>query len=219
LSALGVKLGLCGSEHAEVENQVMESCANCESALKSIVKDIDENTLTDAEIAAKHTGVSVDDVQIIRERRGYYLDKTGISVAIPSYANAKDVAKKFLRFLYSTDGAKIYQQNTHDWLAVKEIEKADTSTLSEIDRLIYEKKNMVSSIGLRMDTSNVMRSQNTGMGLNPEYGSPLIYSNLAYSHSTNKAPSVTAESAFEAGKRKAKNNWNDWLANAGLNQR
>ena len=219
LSAVGVKLGLCGSEHAEVENQVMESCANCESALKSIVKDIDGNTLMNEEIAAKHTGVSVEDVQIIRERRGYYLDQAGISVAIPSYANAKDVAKKFLRFMYSTDGAKIYQQNTHEWLTVKEIEKADTSALSEIDRLIYEKKNLDSSIGLRMDTSNVMRSQNTGMGLSAAYGSPLIYSNLAYSHSTNGNPSVTAEIAFQAGKRTAKNNWNDWLANAGLNQR
>ena len=219
LSALGVKLGLCGSEHTEVENQVMESCANCESALKAIVKDIDGNTLTNEEIVANHTGASVEDVQIIRERRGYYLDQSGISIAIPSYANAKDVAKKFIRFLYSTDGAEIYQKNTHEWLYVKEIEKADTSALSEIDRLIYEKKNLDSSIGLRMDTSNVMRSQNTGMGLSPEYGSPLIYSNLAYSHSTNSNPSVTAEGAFEAGKRKAKNNWQDWLANAGLNQR
>ena len=219
LSALGVKLGLCGNVHAEVENQVIGSCANCESALKSIVKDIDGNTLTDVEIATKYKGASVEDVQIIRERRGYYLDQTGISVAIPSYANAKDVAKKFLRFLYSTDGAKIYQHNTHEWLAVKEIKKADISSLSEIDRLIYEKKNLDSSIGLKMDTSNVIRSQNTGMGLSAAYGSPLVYSNLAYSHSSNSTPSVTAEIAFEAGKRTAKNNWNDWLSNAGLNQR
>lgn len=218
LSSLGVKLCLCGKTHQELENETLNDCADCETLLKAIVKHIDDNTLTDEQIATE-VGVSAEKVVTIRERRGYYFGQASVGIAIPSYANAKSVAKKFIRFMYSSDGIKIYQKNTHDWLAVSEIEKVDTSTLSEIDRLIYEKKNLDNSIALHADTSNVMRSQNLGMGLSPEHGSPLIYTNLAYSHSTTTNPTVTAENTFIAGKRKAKNNWQDWLANAGLNQR
>ena len=214
LSALGVKLQLCGSTHAEGD-----VCANCDEILKNIAIDVDELILSDAEIAQKHPSVSATTVAAIRERRGYYLVEYGPNTFIPSYSDAKETAKMFLRFLFSSDGERIYQENTHEWGCAESIIEPDLDSLSEIDKAIYLKKKSDNVTSLRKDTSSVMRSQNRGLGLAPEYGSPYIYSYLAYSHSTSKNPSVTAESAFTASKRKAEDSWLDWLANAGLNQR
>ena len=214
VSALGVKLGLCGQTHSEGD-----VCADCDSILKSIVLDVDALTLSDAEIAQKHSTVSEATVATIRERRGYYLTHYGPSIYMPSYSNAKESAKMFLRFLFSSDGERIIQANTHEWSTADSIVEPDLESLSEIDRLIYTKKKADHVTEIRQDTSAVMRSQNTGYGLCPEYGSPGIYQNLAYSHSKNQNPSVTAKIAFEASIRKAQNSWLDWLANAGLNQR
>lgn len=91
LSSIGTEIGISDSE------------------LHTLVANIDEHK-TNAQI--KDLLPSLDDAKIDRVRKARSIYNTrgiGHNVAIPSYADAKDAAKLFVRFMYSNDGCRIFR--------------------------------------------------------------------------------------------------------------
>ena len=107
ISALGVKLGLCGASHA-----AGDECSACNVKLREIVKAVDEGK-TDAEIVSA-LGATEAAVKAIREARCQYMLGEGLVVAsVPAYSDAKKGAKLFLRFMYSDEGMRIFRSKTY----------------------------------------------------------------------------------------------------------
>jgi ABC-type glycerol-3-phosphate transport system substrate-binding protein len=98
LSSLGSKLGITDSQ------------------LSSVIKAVDEGK-DDTAIASLVSGVSASAIAEIRSARSIFLN-IGVNhnIAIPSYADAKIGAKKFVRFLYSQDGCSLYRNKAHSYL-------------------------------------------------------------------------------------------------------
>lgn len=75
--------------------------------LCSIIDYVDGVTTT------KPTGVTDDDIEIVREARNYFNGAIGSSMAIPAFATAKEGAKKFISFMASDTAIDIYFRTTH----------------------------------------------------------------------------------------------------------
>ena len=220
ISALGVKLGLCGQTHQEPsyhdETFVEEySCAACETKLRAVIKAVDAQVKTDAEIASE-VGVTETQVATLRERRGYYGAANGFSAMIPSYSNAKTVAKLFLRFLCSDDGIDIYFKNTYSNFIVKRVNEPNQNDYNARENAIYEKMYGVDASPICQKTTNVIRVVN-GFSVYPIIGTTkAAYLQLSYSHIDTKTPSLTAKNLYLDSARVAKGNWGEWLRAAGL---
>jgi ABC-type glycerol-3-phosphate transport system substrate-binding protein len=219
VSALGVKLGLCGTTHEEpkfnAESVTKEySCANCETKLRAVVKAVDEGK-TDAEIATE-VGVTETQVATVRERRGYYCAANGMAALMPSYSDAKTVAKTFLRFLCSDDGIDIYFKNTYSNFMVNRITPPAAGELDAKGQAIYEK--MYSANATRIfEKSNCAIRVANGTSIFPAEGTTkAAYSGISYSHIDTANPRWTAEKMYLENVRIAKGNWRAWLQTAGL---
>lgn len=91
LSELADKIGLTGTDEQKDE------------LLSNIIKGVDDGK-TDSQIASELAGVTSEMVARVREARGIYYDHgCGHQAYIPSYSDAKDVAKLFLRFIASKE--------------------------------------------------------------------------------------------------------------------
>lgn len=210
ISALGVKLGLCGSSHAEGD-----SCATCETKLKTAVKAADEGKAAAA--IATEAGISEAQATTIREARGYYegID-TSWSITIPSYANAKKAAKMFIRFLMSDEGQAIYNKNTYSFMAFST--DIDSSAMDKKSKAMYDFMYSDISSAYYADANNPIRVFN-GLSNNlfPGYGTESsIFMALSYSHKNEKNPAMTAQKVYDTCKNDVRKNWNDYLVTAGL---
>lgn len=213
ISALGVKLGLCGKTHTEgYENY---DCDDCETILRTVVKAVDANELSDAEIAAAN-GITADKVATIRESRGYYRANTATTIAfIPSYSNAKTVAKLFLRFIFSDDGNEIYHDNSYNYFAIEHVVEPDVEAMNEREKAVYMKMYSENSSPIYEDTSSPIRSI-ANVGFYPDQGTLVnAYTGLSYSHSQG-TPTFTAKGIYESNITYSKASWNDWLQTARL---
>lgn len=91
VSELADKIGLSGTAEQK------------DAALSNIIKGIDDGK-TDAQIVSELSDVTAEMVARVREARGIYYDLgCGHQAYIPSYSDAKDVAKLFLRFIASKE--------------------------------------------------------------------------------------------------------------------
>ncbi len=94
-----------------------------ESDLRNVISAIDEVVSGEKEITEYQDGdnynvnglsVSAKDWEYIRKARYTMASNySGQDVFIPSYSNAKEGAKEFLKFLYSDEGQKIYNDTLH----------------------------------------------------------------------------------------------------------
>ena len=66
----------------------------------------------DGKIQVKPTGVSDEDIQIVEKARAYYYGGSSSSLAIPTFATAKEGAKKFISFLASDVAINLYFRAT-----------------------------------------------------------------------------------------------------------
>ncbi len=109
ISELGVKLRLDGSTSGEADAD------KCEEVLRKAVRAIDAGK-TNAEIISEVTadcGVTLtgEQVEALRVARGIYYDLGhNHQCMIPSFAEEKDVALLFLRFMASDDGIAIFRK-------------------------------------------------------------------------------------------------------------
>lgn len=114
---------------APVLSCIGEEIGITDSQLHNLVKMIDEHK-TDSEIKATVSTLSDANIARVREARSIH-DTIGIghSVMIPSYADAKEAAKMFLRFVYSNDGCRIFRNFAYSNLPLSyTTEESDTNT-------------------------------------------------------------------------------------------
>jgi ABC-type glycerol-3-phosphate transport system substrate-binding protein len=81
-----------------------------DAKLSEVIKAVDEGQTSVA-------GVSADDFKAIKKMRSYVnTEGFASSAVIPSYANAKEVAKKFLLFMASDEAHQLYYDTTKTYL-------------------------------------------------------------------------------------------------------
>ena len=219
ISALGVKLGLCGTAHVEpkhnddpfVDNY---SCANCESKLKSVVKAIDAGIKTNAEIANEFN-LTEGQVIKIKDARGCYEGSAGFAAMIPSYSNAKTVAKEFLKFMFSDEAIKIYNKETHADFIVDYTDKSIAAERDAKGKIMYDKIFGDNAIKVLPDSSDPIRVYN-GLSIWPASGTDKnMYASISYSH-TDYPNDNKAKEVYLNHIKQSKSNWGDWLSVAGL---
>ena len=84
--------------------------------------------------------ISAKDWEIVTEARNMIASNfSGESVLIPTYSNAKEGAKEFLKFMYSDKGYKIYTDTLHITLPLSFAEgEVDTSSWTSYEKNLYD---------------------------------------------------------------------------------
>lgn len=219
ISALGIKLGLCGAATHAAD----ASCADCNAALREIVKAVDAETLTDEQIASELNGkgyaaVTAEDVKTVREARGYWLGNTGEVMAyIPSYSDAKKGAKLFLRFLYSDEGMKIFKENTYVDLPLTYTVEPEPYTDVFMQSMQKKMKSENSQMFVMRSETSVLRETMGGVNCFPYPGAMWsLVGGLSYSHSQSTGAQFTPKGLFESNAEWVRNSWEDYLYQAGM---
>lgn len=182
-----------------------------DAELSQAVGMIDEGK-TNEEIMAVISGLDETETQRIRDARNIYGcgEKTvRAGAAIPAYANGKDVAILFLRFLLSEDGCQIIRDEAYN-IPCFECEsyasKGDTVYMDTVIANI----NPGEGEYISMDASLSIVRANSGM--------------LYFNHPTNVQPTtfknmildttgeMTAQKMFDNERAYAKANWSIWAA-------
>jgi hypothetical protein len=210
ISALGVKLGLCGTNHKEGD-----TCKHCNVKLRDIIKEIDDATYPDYKIASDN-GVSEEKVARIREARGYFnYGYYSTSAVIPAFSDAIKGSKLFLRFLYSDDAMKLFRNKTYVDLPVKYVNEPEEDS-REFVQLMYEK---IFTGGNKFYTSNGITPIRRIAGVSefPKQGNMMgVSKGLAYSHSHAQKGQYSAQEVYEDNIEFVKKSWSDYLRDAGL---
>ncbi len=208
VSALGIKLGLCGTAH-----EVGSSCATCESKLKEIVVAVDAGKSVDT--IATETSISKEKVQTIYEARGYVQnDMPSVVAYIPSYANAKAAAKTFLRFLYSDEMNDVYLSDTNVSLPIERVNALDMTKLDAKQKAMYEISYGANVSNCYSYKSSAVRV-GSGMNFLSDSGDASKYRSLAYSHSA-KGEQDLAKKMFDDVYKDVSANWTTYLQQSGL---
>lgn len=95
-----------------VISSIIENCPSIENdtELSAVVEAVDFG-LTALEGAAY--SVTQEDFDRVKEARSYLLNNsTGHSMIIPTYSNAVEASKEFVKFYYSDEGIKIFEETT-----------------------------------------------------------------------------------------------------------
>ena len=221
ISALGMKLGLCGTTHASVVDGYTgrnSHCTACDQKLRRIVKLSDEYTYeekSNAEIAAE-IGVPETAVKEIREARGYIICGEGECFAfIPSYADAKNVAKLFLRHLLSDDQQKIFMEKSFVDSAVKtDSVNTDVGAMNTRELSMHEKLNSYTTDRLFPNKYNKLR-QAVGLLFPATSTNVGLVQGLSYSHKYS-SPQFIPEDVFKNNRSYVEICWYDYLKAAGL---
>ena len=105
VSELGVKLFGAGTNYNFLDDE-------CEELLLKIIDGADANKtveeIKDSLADTKYANVAEQDILTVCERRGACKDSSGESCYISEKSTKKDIAALFLRYIASTDGAKIW---------------------------------------------------------------------------------------------------------------
>lgn len=207
ISALGVKLNLCGTGSHDEE----QSCANCNAKLREIVKAVDEGTATDSEIALAQ-GVTEEKVKIIRESRGYFCGYGGgVQSFIPAYSDAKKGAKLFLRFMYSDEMMKLYREKTYVDLPF-EYTNEPAQESEAFKQAMYEKISAPNAVVIQGTSYSRLRAQ---IPMYPKQNTVVAtFQGLSYSHQYGK-PLYTALGIYEDNIEYVKSKWSTYLQAAG----
>lgn len=207
ISALGVKLNLCGTAHNEGD-----SCADCNAKLREIVKAVDGEVDTDEQIALAQ-GVAVEKVKTIREARGYYVANNGsVQAFIPSYSDAKVGAKLFLRFMFSDEMMKLYREYTYVDLPFKYTNKPETDN-RDFMQAMYEIKSRSNSRSIQGFIYSNLRAQ---IPTYPKQNTVVAtFQGLSYSHQYG-TPLYTAQGIYNDNIEYVKVKWTTYLQAAGL---
>lgn len=212
ISALGVKLGLCGKTHNTDDN-----CAACNEKLRNIVKAVDAGTDSDAKIASDVGGGTTEEkVARIREARGYYDGGYYSTVAmIPAFSDAVKGAKLFLRFMYSDECMKLYRAKTYVDLPARYIEEPEKDSRDFV-QAIYDR--VFGGNGIPFTYYNLSPIRRVaGVRNFPNEGSTgAVVNGLTYSHSHASKGQYSPSEIYQNNITFVKASWGDYLREAGL---
>ena len=192
ISSLGTKLGIKSDE-----------------TLGDIVAAIDAEEMTDAQIASEY-GAEESDVAQVRAARGiYYNLAMNFCAVIPSYADGKEVAKLFLRFLAGSEGMEIFRQGTNADMPFEYIgeEPASEEPFFQSIDAVTQASN-AAMIDEDLLTSPIRRVAGV-MAFCKEGGGAYLWPDIA-------TGANNAQKVYDEQIAWAKENWGFWCRTAGL---
>lgn len=208
VSDLGVQLKLDGTGLNRIE---------CDSILSQIVGLVDKEELSDAEIALQinKQSVTAEKVGIIRERRNYFFTSSHENpLVIPSYAAGKEVAKLFVRFMYSDDGMEIRRKSNNTFLPAKYYNESKMENLNNYQQTLFKASAKKDSIGVTWYFGS--QHQLFKSGLLTYYAGYQTLSDMLTYFATGDRNKDIAKIAFDANYTKAKENWASYISQLGV---
>lgn len=153
--------------------------------------------------------ISATDWDAVKEARGMVaVNYPQQTCFIPSYSDAVDGAKEFLKFFYSDEGQKIFMEHLHYTLPMK-------LSQGEIDRSSwndFEKEMDTVFQNATVCVSQYMKNKHD-IFINGGATPYAAYNFVVYFCSSNAADRVTADEAWDEVVKKIDGNYNGWLAN------
>ena len=185
-----------------------------DAQLSEAVKMIDEDK-SDADIMAAISDLDEAEVARIREARNIYCGgeiNLRSGMAIPAYANGRDVAILFARFLCSEYALGVIRNYGYKFNCY---ECSDYSMEIETPYMqsVLANQDPGDGIYVGMDSSLSIVRSNSGMLYfnHPNLIQPVTFKNVIL----DTTGEMTAEKMFEAEKEYAKQNWSTWAAYVG----
>lgn len=182
-----------------------------DAELSKAVGMIDEGK-TNAEIIAAIPGLDDAETQRIRDARNIYgcgeaVVRSGF--AVPAYADGRDVAILFIRFLLSEDGCKILRDEAFHIAGYECASYESVGNTPFMDSVIA---NINPGHGkyISMDVSLSIVRANSGMLYfnHPNLVQPITFKNMIL----DTTGDLTAQKMYEMEKEYAKSNWSTWTA-------
>ena len=139
---------------------------------------------------------------------------SGHGLLIPSYADAKDAAKLFLRFMYSNDGCRIFRNNAYSNLPLAYTpDPSDTNTpfQQSLDKVHdYEKPIVITSSA---PYNNVRNIAQIFMFNYSAWVHPRTFLDIMQNKYSGGEPQLTPEYMFNKEKEFVKSNWSKYMTN------
>lgn len=201
----------CVMMNTPVISVIGQECGITDSELSQAVGMIDEGK-TNAEVMTAISGLDDAEVQRIREARNIYScgDKSVRGGAcIPAYADGRDVAIAFLRFLCSEDGCQIIRDEAYNIASF-----ACETYQSKGDTVFMD--TVVANINpgygeyISMDAGlSVVRAKSGMLPFNhPSVISPQTFRTIILDTTGN----LTAEFIYDSEREFAKSHWSQWAS-------
>lgn len=199
VSELADKIGLSGTEDAK------------DAKLCNIIQGIDDGK-ADA-VIAQENGITVDKVAVVREARGIYYDLgCGHQAYIPSYSDAKDVAKLFLRFISSKDFSdNVYSKYAYGFTANNAAESDASNFMKSMTKVCRK------AYSTPIAEADCLSKIRTKGGITFTFEPMPSYVELAKGMAAvSRLSEYKAENVYEKVKNGMRNNWEVILEQAGI---
>ena len=198
---------------APILSSIGEEIGITDAQLHTLVEMIDEHK-TNAEIKAVIPSLSDANIERVVAARSVH-DTIGVGhqIVIPSYADAKEAAKDFVRFFYSNDGCRIFRNFANANLPLtyeKEAGDTDTPFQQSLDKVRnYDNPTIVTSVasynGVRTTPTPAIYTFNYSAWATP-------YTFMYIMLDKNSAsPAFTPERIFNEEKAYVKNKWSEFM--------
>lgn len=201
----------CIMMNTPVLSVIGEECGITDAELSKAVGMIDEGK-SNADIIAAISGLDEAETQRIRDARNIYgRGESAIrsGCAIPAYANGKDVAILFLRYLCSEDACQIIRDEAFHISAFACESYASKGNTPYMDSVVAN-INPGHGETISMDASISIVRANSGMLYfnHPMNIQPVTFKNMIM----DTTGEMTAEKMYENEKAYAKSQWSTWAA-------
>lgn len=186
-------------------------CGISDAELSNAVKMIDEGK-NNEEIMAAISGLDAAETARIREARNIYGGGEAVirsGMAIPAYADGRDVAILFARFMCSEDAQRVIRNQGYK-INCYECESYDFEKETDYMKSVVANMNMGEGLYISMDNSlSIIRSNSNMLCFNhPTTGYPLVFKNMIM----DTTGIMNAQNLFELEKDYAKQYWSTWTA-------
>lgn len=184
-----------------------------DSQLHTLVEMIDEHK-TNSEIKSIITSLIDSQIARVREARSIHdTIGTGHSVMIPSYSDAKEAAKLFLRFVYSNDGCRIFRNFAYSNLPLSyTTQEGDTNTpfQQSLDKINdYDTPRIITSAAHYNCVRDIAQLY---LFNSPAWIHPTTFRDIMIDK--NSSSSVLSPNyIFTAEQRYVRNNWSRYMSN------
>lgn len=189
-------------------------CGITDAELSKAVGMVDEDK-TNAEIMAQIPGLDEAEAERIRHARNIYGGgeiSLRSGMCIPAYADARDVAILFARFMCSEHAMEVIRNQGFKYNCY-ETSNYDMEVETPYMQSVLANIDPGDGIYVGMDPSLSLVRANSGMLYfnHPNLIQPATFRNMIL----NTSGDMTAEKMFEAEKEYAKQNWSTWAAYVG----
>ena len=178
-----------------------------DAQLHTLVQSIDEHKSND-EIKALISGITDAGIERVKNARSIH-HTLGINhqVVVPSYCDAKEAVKLFLRFMYSNDGCRIFRNFANANLPLSYMPgegDSNTTFQKSLDKIHnYENPGIVTSFAL---FNGVRKISGIRVFNHSTWASPNTFMNIMNDRGSN-----TPQHMFEEEQKYVKNQWSSYM--------